>query len=46
MIKNNKVVLNMFLSFDVKSLFLIVLFIKLNDVNFIFGIFLLFKNFV
>lgn len=42
MIKNDKVVLNMFLSFEVKILFLIVLFVKLNDVNFIFGIFLLF----
>lgn len=42
MIKNDKVVLNMFLSFEVKILFLMVLFVKLNDVNFIFGIFLLF----
>lgn len=46
MIKNDKVVLNMFLSFEVKILFLMVLFVKLNDVNFIFGIFLLFWSFV
>lgn len=46
MIKNDKVVLNMFLSFEDKILFLFVLFIKLNDVNFILGIILLFKSFV
>lgn len=44
MIKNDKVVLNMFLSYEDKFLYLVVLFIKLNDVCFIFGIILLFKS--
>lgn len=44
MIKNNKAALNMSSSLDAKSLSLIVSFIKPNDVNFIFGTFLLFKN--